>query len=69
MGIDGVWINKGWQSGVFLPQVATETGWDRVTFLENLCAHKAGLPRDAYKDPNTEIYIYQVEKFSEKEID
>jgi len=69
MGIDGVWIKKGWQSGVFLPQVATETGWDRVTFLENLCAHKAGLPRDAYKDPNTEIYIYQVEKFSEKELD
>jgi len=69
MGIDGVWIKKGWQSGVFLPQVATETGWDRVTFLENLCAHKAGLKRDAYKDPSTEIYIYQVEKFSEKELD
>ena len=69
MGIDGVWIRKGWQSGVFLPQVATETGWDRVTFLENLCAHKAGLPRDAYKDPSTDIYIYQVEKFSEEELD
>jgi len=69
MGIDGVWIKKGWRSGVFLPQVATDTGWDRVTFLENLCAHKAGLPKDAYKDPNTEIYIYQVEKFSEEELD
>lgn len=69
MGIDGVWIKKGWRSGVFLPQVATDTGWDRVTFLENLCAHKAGLPKDAYKDPNTEIYIYQVEKFSEEEPD
>jgi len=40
-----------------------------VTFLENLCAHKAGLQRDAYKDPSTEIYIYQVEKFSEDELD
>jgi len=69
MGIDGVWIKKGWRSGVFLPQVATDTGWDRVTFLENLCAHKAGLPKDAYKDPSTEIYIYQVEKFSEEELD
>ena len=69
MGIDGVWIKKGWRSGVFLPQVATDTGWDRVTLLENLCAHKAGLPRDAYKDPRTEIYIYQVEKFSEDEFD
>ncbi|HEX37506.1 MAG TPA: AmmeMemoRadiSam system protein B [Candidatus Cloacimonetes bacterium] len=69
MGIDGVWIKKGWRSGVFLPQVATETGWDRVTFLENLCAHKAGLPANAYKESDTEIYIYQVEKFSEEEVD
>jgi len=69
MGIDGVWIKKGWRSGVFLPQVAIDTGWDRVTFLENLCAHKAGLQKDAYKDPSTEIYIYQVEKFSEEELD
>ena len=66
LGIDGVWIKKGFQSGVFLPQVATETGWDLDTFLGNLCAHKAGLSYDAYKDPNTEIYIYQVEKFQEE---
>ena len=65
MGIDGVWIKKGMCSGVYLPQVATETGWDRKTFLESLCAQKAGLDKDAYLDPDTEIYIYQVEKFSE----
>ncbi|MCK4696259.1 MAG: AmmeMemoRadiSam system protein A, partial [Candidatus Cloacimonetes bacterium] len=65
MGIDGVWIKKGMRSGVYLPQVATETGWDRKTFLESLCAQKAGLDKDAYLDPDTEIYIYQVEKFSE----
>nr|MCD4795792.1 AmmeMemoRadiSam system protein B [Candidatus Cloacimonadota bacterium] len=65
MGTDGVWIKKGFQSGVYLPQVATETGWDRETFLRSLCSSKAGLPADAYKDPDTEIYIYQVEKFSE----
>ncbi|MCF7793316.1 MAG: AmmeMemoRadiSam system protein A [Candidatus Cloacimonetes bacterium] len=65
LGIDGVWIKKGFHSGVFLPQVATETGWDLETFLGNLCAHKAGLPYTAYKNPDTEIYIYQVEKFEE----
>ena len=65
MGIDGVWIQKGFYSGVYLPQVALETGWDRETFLRSLCSSKAGLPADAYKDPNTEIYIYQVEKISE----
>ena len=65
MGIDGVWIKKGFRSGVYLPQVATDTGWDRETFLRSLCSSKAGLPADAYKDSETEIYIFQVEKFSE----
>jgi len=57
MGIDGVWIKKGFKKGVYLPQVATDTGWDRKTFLESLCTHKAGLSKDAYLDPKTEIYI------------
>lgn len=65
MGIDGVWVQKGYQSGVYLPQVATETGWDRKTFLESLCAHKAGLAPDAYLDKDTKIFVFQVEKFNE----
>lgn len=65
MGIDGVWIKKDFRSGVYLPQVATDTGWDRETFLKSLCSSKAGLPADAYKDPDVKIYIYQVEKFNE----
>ena len=67
LGTDGVWIKKGMASGVFLPQVATETGWDLDTFLGNLCSHKAGLPRNAYKNDDVEIYIFQVDKFSEKD--
>ena len=63
MGVDGVWIRKGVRSGVFLPQVAEETNWDRETFLENLCLHKAFLPADSYKDPSTELYVFQVVKF------
>lgn len=65
MGRDGVYIKKGMRTGVFLPQVAEETGWDKKTFLENLCRHKAFLPKDAYLDKDTEIYIFLVEKFSE----
>ena len=65
MGTDGVWIKKGYHSGVFLPQVATDTGWDKKTFLENLCSHKAGLPKDAYLDKDTKIYIFRVYKFEE----
>lgn len=65
MGIDGVLVKKGFRSGVYLPQVAEETGWDQDTFLRSLCTSKAGLSGDSYKDPATELYVFQVEKFSE----
>ena len=68
LGRHGIYIKKGYSNGCFLPQVATETGWSRNEFLESLCSSKAGLPRDAYQDSDTEIYIYQVEKFSEGEL-
>jgi AmmeMemoRadiSam system protein A len=66
LGVHGVWIKKGFRSGVFLPQVAHETGWDKKTFLENLCTHKAGLAKDAYKDPETELYTFTVEIIEEE---
>jgi AmmeMemoRadiSam system protein A len=67
LGVDGVIIRRGFSSGVFLPQVATETGWDLETFLGQLCWQKAGLPADCYKDSNTKIYTFQAFVFSEKE--
>ncbi|MCX8092662.1 MAG: AmmeMemoRadiSam system protein A [Candidatus Goldbacteria bacterium] len=68
LGKHGVIVKKGFRSGVFLPQVATETGWDKKTFLEHLCAGKAGLSKDAYLDKNTEIYIFEADVFGEKDI-
>jgi AmmeMemoRadiSam system protein B/AmmeMemoRadiSam system protein A len=68
LGVHGVLVRRGFNSGVFLPQVATETGWSREEFLSNLCAHKAGLSPDAWKDKSTEIYIFTAEVFSEKEL-
>jgi len=65
LGKHGVLVRKGYQSGVFLPQVATETGWSKEEFLNNLCAHKAGLAPGAWKDKNTELYIFNAEVFSE----
>lgn len=67
LGTDGVIVRRGVSSGVFLPQVATETKWDLETFLGQLCSQKAGLPWDCYKDPQTKIYTFQAEIFSEKE--
>ncbi|MFH1577445.1 MAG: AmmeMemoRadiSam system protein B, partial [Candidatus Omnitrophota bacterium] len=65
MGEHGVLLEKGGRGGVFLPQVATETGWSKEEFLSNLCAHKAGLPPSAWKDPSADIYIFTAEVFSE----
>jgi AmmeMemoRadiSam system protein B/AmmeMemoRadiSam system protein A len=67
MGTHGVYIKKGFNSGLFLPQVATETGWDKVTFLRQLCSGKAGLPQDAWKEKDTEIYVFTADIFGEKE--
>ncbi len=67
LGVHGVLIRRGTRSGVFLPQVATETGWSKEEFMSNLCAHKAGLSPDAWKDKSTEIYIFTAEVFFEKD--
>jgi AmmeMemoRadiSam system protein B/AmmeMemoRadiSam system protein A len=66
MGVHGVIVRKGARSGVFLPQVADETGWSRDEFLSNLCAHKAGLSPDAWKDKETELYSFTAQVFGEK---
>jgi AmmeMemoRadiSam system protein B/AmmeMemoRadiSam system protein A len=66
LGKHGVLVRRGNQSGVFLPQVATETGWDKDEFLSNLCAHKAGMDANAWKDKDTELYVFTADVFSEK---
>jgi len=54
--------------GVFLPQVATETGWTKEEFLSQLCSQKAELPQDCWRDPGTTIEIFTAEVFSEKDL-
>lgn len=61
----GVIVKHGFNSGVYLPQVATETGWSKEEFLTSLCAQKAGLRPDAWKDPATELYTFTAEVFGE----
>jgi AmmeMemoRadiSam system protein A len=58
VGRDGLIISRGAYAGLLLPQVATEYGWDRQTFLEQTC-RKAGLPPDAWRSQDCRI-----EKFS-----
>jgi AmmeMemoRadiSam system protein A len=62
VGKHGLMMIKGPYSGLLLPQVATQYNWDRQTFLSETC-HKAGLPVDAWKDDETEIYTFSAEIF------
>lgn len=63
VGKHGLIIKQGYYQGLLLPQVATEYGWDRDTFLEHTCL-KAGLPRDAWQDQRTEIQIFSAQVFN-----
>lgn len=58
LGAHGVQIRQGFRSGIFLPQVAKETGWDLETFMNELCAGKAGIPKDAWKNGGAEVYRF-----------
>jgi AmmeMemoRadiSam system protein A len=63
VGKHGIMIRKGYYSGLLLPQVATERGWDRITFLQETC-RKAGLPRNAWQEKDAKIYIFSADVFS-----
>jgi uncharacterized protein len=52
-------------SGLLLPQVATEYGWDATTFLDHTCI-KAGLPNRCWTYPTIEILTFEGQIFSEK---
>lgn len=65
LGVHGIVIQRGGRRGCFLPQVATETGWTREEFLSRCAAGKAGLPPDAWREPDTDILVFTAEVFHE----
>ncbi|MFP4663760.1 MAG: AmmeMemoRadiSam system protein B [Bacteroidales bacterium] len=64
-GKHGVYIKKGFASGTFLPQVATDTGWSKEEFLGHCAQDKAGIGWDGWKD--ADVYLYKALVFSENE--
>ena len=64
-GIDGIIVTHGWKKGVYLPEVATETGWDTRNFFESCAFEKAGLTERELGD--AEIEVFQTEGFEEDE--
>ena len=65
LGKHGVVLSKSGRRAVFLPQVATETGWDLPTFLSNLSL-KAGLSPDAWKS-GAKFEVFTAQVFGEAE--
>lgn len=63
LGRHGVLVQSAGRAGVFLPQVAHETGWSREEFLSHLCRDKAGLPADAWRR-GADLYVFTVESFT-----
>lgn len=63
-GRHGIMIRRGHNSGVLLPQVAAEHGWDRESFLSNTCI-KAGVHPGAWQEPDTHIYTFTAQVFGE----
>ena len=66
VGRDGLIVSRGRDAGLLLPQVATEYGWDRETFLRQTCV-KAGLPPDTWRAGDCHIEKFSAEVFGEEE--
>ncbi len=64
IGRHGMVLEVGSRSAVFLPQVATEQGWDLPTTLSYL-AQKAGLPPDAWLEPHAKFTVFEAIVFHE----
>ena len=67
VGKHGLYLVQGRFRGLLLPQVATQYRWDRETFLAQTC-RKSGLPESAWRDPHTQIHVFEAEVFSESEM-
>lgn len=65
VGRHGIVVKNGAQSGLLLPQVATNHHWDSSQFLERTC-EKASLPLSAWQDASTEIYVFTATVFGEE---
>lgn len=65
VGRDGLIVSRGRHAGLLLPQVATEYGWDRDTFLRQTCV-KAGLSPESWRAPDCRLERFEAEVFGEE---
>jgi AmmeMemoRadiSam system protein A len=65
VGTHGIYILRGGRAGCFLPEVATDMGWNSEQFLDECCTGKAGLPHGAWRQRGTMVYLFTSEKFAQ----
>ena len=65
VGRHGLMIIRGNYSGLLLPQVPIEQGWNRTEFLDGLC-WKAGLPRNAWMSHQAQLYGFEADVWGEE---
>lgn len=65
IGKDGLVIRDEFGSGLLLPQVAVEWGWDSSSFLDNTCK-KAGLEPDCWRNMKKNVFKFQAQVFTEE---
>jgi AmmeMemoRadiSam system protein A len=58
---EGIYLKLGGRSGVFLPQVARETGWTKEQLLSRLCTEKMGMPADAWRLPGAQLLVFSTQ--------
>lgn len=66
IGTHGLIIVAGNRRGLLLPQVPEEYGWDRKTFVAQTC-RKAGLPADAWKSQDVQLFVFSAIVFRERD--
>ncbi|MDR1986142.1 MAG: AmmeMemoRadiSam system protein A [Treponema sp.] len=65
VGVHGLYLIRQGRSGVLLPQVPLEQGWDLDAYLDYICV-KAGLPPHSYEAPGAKLYTFTAVVFGER---
>ena len=65
VGRDGLIIRNSFSSGLLLPQVPVEYGWNVEEFLQHTC-EKAGLEKDTWKNEKVKIEKFEGIVYKEK---
>jgi AmmeMemoRadiSam system protein A len=65
VGVHGLYLIRHGRSGVLLPQVPVEQGWDLDEYLDYICV-KAGLPPHSYEAPDAKLYTFTAAVFGEE---